>query len=439
MKFGLYMMLCSVALLSPEIRAESAGYHLATPDQKAMDIRTVRIFNDPSFQRRLRDSEKLFTATPQAIIPAARDRIAPDTAAIAFNELQIAVDSDSDRPAFMWSGDAPHHWFGVDVPFASYGFNNPDNIYRIVPIDGRSRYEITGRLSSHPPAQTTFFLYNSVPGDGTGPIDGPIDGLLGGDLKTGPDGAFRIAIDGDTPDGKGNHLHSQPDARLLIVRETLSDWSKETPAELSIKRVGGPPMGEPWNDARVADYALDLTPKLIAFWLKYPHVQMFSAPANTIGEIHARGGKWGYTVNGRFELAEDEGLVVTIEPASAAYVGFQLADHWAIPFEFVRHTSSLANGQTKANPDGTITYVIAARDPGVYNWLDTTGAASGTFGIRWQNLTDEKRIAGAVRLVKLVKLADMPQVLPAGTVMVSPAERKAQIIARASHWQSRLH
>jgi hypothetical protein len=30
------------------------------------------------------------------------------------------------------------------------------------------------------------------------------------------------------------------------------------------------------------------------------------------------------------------------------------------------------------NPDGTVTLVVATRDPGVANWLDTTGTHEGT-------------------------------------------------------------
>jgi len=415
------------------------GDNLATPEQKALDARTIRIFNDPSFQKRLKEAEAQFAADPLAASPEAKADIAADAAAIAFNELQIAADEDPGRPALIWSGDAPHDWFGMKVPFASYGLNNPDNIYRIVPIDGAAKYEISGHMSGAAPAQTTYFLYNSVPGDGSGPIDEPIGGILGKDLKVGADGSFTITIDADTPDGQaGNHIRSRPDAKLLVVRESLADWARETPARLTIRRVSGPTPKPGPDDAAVADRALDLQKRLIAFWLKYASPMMFGQPANTASKPNARGGKWGYTANGHFEIAPDEAVVVTLDPASAAYVGFQLADIWAIPFEFVHHTASLTNGQAKPNPDGTLTYVIAARDPGVWNWLDTTGHLAGVFGIRWQNLANDVSIAGAVREIKRVKLADLPRILPAGTAQVGGAQRTEQLNARVASWERRL-
>ncbi len=414
------------------------GLGLKTDDQRILDRRTLRIFNAPDFQARLHQVEKLFEADPIATDPEARKMIVPDTAAIAFNEVQIAVEAAAEQPALMWSGDAPHRWFGMDVPFASYGLNNQDNIYRIAAIDGAARYEIVGRRAARSPAQTTIFLYNSVPGDGTGPIDGPIGGLIDKDIHAAPDGSFKITIDGDAPGSAANHIQSRPDAKLLIIRESLSDWAKETPAAMTLRRVGGPSSKSGATDAEVADHALMLASKLTTFWLAYSDGVIFKAPANTVGKPNARGGGWGYTANGRFEIADDEALVVTLDPATAAYVGFELADQWSIPFEFVRHSSSLANGQMAPNPDGTLTYVIAAKDPGVHNWLDTTGFKAGVFGIRWQNLTDNGRVADAVRSIKRVKLSDLAAALPAGTVMVTAAERKAQIAERQASWHRRI-
>jgi len=173
--------------------------------------------------------------------------------------------------------------------------------------------------------------------------------------------------------------------------------------------------------------------------MKYANPMFTRLPANAVGKPNARGGKWGYTANGRFSIGPDEALIVTIDPAGAAYVGFQLADAWGIPLEFVHHTTSLTNAQAKPNADGAISYVIAAKDPGVYNWLDTTGFKAGVFGIRWQSLSaDDDRIAGAVRSTKVVKLADLMSVVPAGTPTVTPAERRAQLKAREEAWGRRV-
>src|SRR5579883_347131 len=159
----LHSLALLAALVALPAQAAGDGYGLGAKDQLSLDDRSVRIFDDPAFQKRLGEIESIFKADPLAADPDAGKTIRADAAAIAFNALQLIVDGDAERPAAMWSGDAPHRWHDIDVPFASYGLNNPDNIYRIVPIDGASRYEIAGRVAAHRPAQASYFLYNSLP------------------------------------------------------------------------------------------------------------------------------------------------------------------------------------------------------------------------------------------------------------------------------------
>ena len=42
----------------------------------------------------------------------------------------------------------------------------------------------------------------------------------------------------------------------------------------------------------------------------------------------------------------------------------------------------------KLNDDGTLTLVVAAKDPGYGNWIDTTGHATGTALLRWVGTDD---------------------------------------------------
>jgi hypothetical protein len=48
--------------------------------------------------------------------------------------------------------------------------------------------------------------------------------------------------------------------------------------------------------------------------------------------------------------------------------------------------------------------VVAHRDPGVPNWLDTAGHAHGTVGVRWVG-PDVVDVLPATRVVKLADLS----------------------------------
>ena len=88
---------------------------------------------------------------------------------------------------------------------------------------------------------------------------------------------------------------------------------------------------------------------------------------------------------GRWKLEPDQGLKVRITPAvdGSLYWGLTLVNPWAESYEYrVRH---VCTNQYLAEPDadGAWTVVIAPRDPGLPNWLDTGGRLEGFALIRW--------------------------------------------------------
>src|ERR1019366_1817303 len=205
-------------------------------------------------------------------------------------------------------------------------------------------YEITGRMSPNGPAQESFSLYRTLPGsqsaDKAAVREGaPILGTLTTqDIKTAPDGSFTITIDSDPANGRPNHLQSGDNQdEILIVRDTLSDWTKQGPGRLTIKRVGGPAPHPAPTKAEQVDHAIRLMQAMVPFWIKYVDDYIFTRPINQIESPQPRDGGWGYASLGRFELANDEAMVVTVEPLAARYLGFQITDLWSITPEYVRH------------------------------------------------------------------------------------------------------
>ena len=150
-----------------------------------------------------------------------------------------------------------------------------------------------------------------------------------------------------------------------------------------------------------------------------------------------RGGGWGFAANGNFRVGSDEALIVTLDPVGARYVGFDLTDPWLVSREHIAATGSLNNRQIQANADGTYTYVVAPQDPGVANWVDTGGLHEGKLLIRWQVLPASAKADGAVREVKVVKVADLKGALPVGFKAVNPNQRQALRAARAQDYAHR--
>src|SRR3546814_6185617 len=73
-------------------------------------------------------------------------------------------------------------------------------------------------------------------------------------------------------------------------------------------------------------------------------------------------------------------------PAGSYYTGFQISDPWTISPDPMHRVVSLNKAQTALNPDGTMTFVLSATDPGIANWIDTVSLADGWMLVRWQGV-----------------------------------------------------
>ena len=125
--------------------------------------------------------------------------------------------------------------------------------------------------------------------------------------------------------------------------------------------------------------------------------------------------------------------------AGAAYRHFVVNDWWYRSIDPWRRQSSLNNAQMSRDADGRYTYVIALRDPGVHNWIDT-GGLHQTYAIqKWQGLPRRMNPGDAPTITgRLVKLDELPGALPRGVRAVTAAERRHQLDERAAAFARRF-
>ena len=60
-----------------------------------------------------------------------------------------------------------------------------------------------------------------------------------------------------------------------------------------------------------------------------------------------------------------------------------LHNRWMETLDYVHHQATLNCHSAQVEADGSVRFVIARRDPGLPNWLDTAGHERGTVGVRW--------------------------------------------------------
>jgi hypothetical protein len=147
-------------------------------------------------------------------------------------------------------------------------------------------------------------------------------------------------------------------------------------------------------------------------------------------------GRW--MCHGTFDLSADEALIVKTWPASGDYQGIQLADLWFSSLEYANRQTSLTADQAHKSADGSFSFVISTVDPGVTNWLDTTGRRRGVILLRYDGTIDATFDPTQHPTATKIALRDLRAALPQDTPSVSPDERRAAIAARRRHVQRRF-
>ena len=122
-------------------------------------------------------------------------------------------------------------------------------------------------------------------------------------------------------------------------------------------------------------------------------------------------------------------------PVTPAYSGFHLSNLWGESLDYANHVSSLNGYQAETDADCAVRYVVAHRDPGVPNWLDTAGLPEGFMAMRWTYSKKPDQLP-TVKVTKVV-FEDIGNHRPADVRRVSAGERREQIRIRQEHVQRR--
>ena len=188
--------------------------------------------------------------------------------------------------------------------------------------------------------------------------------------------------------------------------------------------------------ADAVDEALDLTERSIVFWNQYMIDARDKQDDNTFGDkIDVPRGlqlsQFGFCF---YDLAPDEALHVHADVPDARYWSLQLYRmRWFSPYDISRVTS-LNHAQMHVSGDGRFHVVVAHRDPGTANWLDTEGRSLGLVNFRYFWGTKLPTLEAEV-----VPLDEVRRVLPADAPLVDAAARRNEIQARRDHlaWRFR--
>ncbi len=399
--------------------------------------------------------------------------------------------------AFHSDPERPHFRNALSVITRST-IDNADAIYFSTAIDGKQSYRVHGKpgdtrhwrgeapiTAGHKAPHYVIFETTSgeLPGD-TGSLmelrpgvkaqTGRLDSSC---IKLDDDGSFDILLAPEKPEGyTGNFISTlrvvkpKPTtestaptlryANYLSGRQLFNDWEHEEAIHFEIVQLGAEGRhAAPYTADKAAEELRHfgaIVRNQMHFWNAFWTILMgtygeregsmpgVAFPRNSFNTVNAASGATGggqstnIYAGGVFELAPDEALIIEnhirLKPQ---YVGFQIGNLWGESIEYANQIGSLNGHQMTTDADGVLRIVLAHSDPGVPNWVDTTGHREGFMTPRWTYSETPSPEDWPEITAKKVRFNEIRQHLPADTGIVTPEQRREQIRIRQQHVQKR--
>ena len=428
--------------------------------------------------------------SPDHFAPAATGRVLAEgyryLAGYLHHGIERAFHEDPNFPAFR----------NALSIFNKATIDNADAIYFYAPIDGRKHYRITAtvedsrhwrgqpRLQGKAVAPQYVIFETSdggIAGD-TGELTELIPGTRTGfgtldssSIELGPNGEFELILGPDKPsDYNGHFICTEKPPRkdlpngenrcatYISGRQLFHDWEFEEPIALTITPLGDVDQyPAPLTADRVASQLHRMGSIIhgqMQFWLQFYDVVLncngtheninnspYFMPVNAYNTPNAAstdtGGGMSTNIyaGGLFDLAEDEALYIEAQySGEPVYTSFHLGNLWGESPDYANHQSSLNGYQMYMGKDQVQRWVVAHHDPGVQNWLDTTGLPKGYLSHRWaySKLPDKDQWPKIT--AKKIPFDQIASHFPIDQPILTETQRRDIIKIRQRHVQKRF-
>ncbi len=404
-----------------------------TPQQREHELLALSYYRHPEIQATREEIRTywLDLAQPSAVMLRCFEASFDE---VMFGAVIWALNQDPLYPKVITISRLPHTLAGEAIPGSRWGIDNPDSIYRVIPISGDEAYRIHGRVAISRLVENYFTLWS--------PTMQTVGLLSGKDLQVDDEGRFTITVDSSPANGRANHIQSCPEAHEFYIRDVILDWDADRANELRIERLGAPPSRPPFTErenlARIKAYMHKWATNTTRW-----NQQALGRPVNAFDFVIDRDSDGALRnqiyIMGHFALPDDNtALVLDVDMGGADYFIAPITNVWGTTNEIVTRNGCLNKHQSVQNDDGSYTFVLALRDPLMHNWLDPTDLPEGILTLRWAEFDGGKPSDSFGVKSQLIVLDDLARVLPKGCRKISAQDRAQQLAARASSYAWRL-
>jgi hypothetical protein len=348
---------------------------------------------------------------------------------VMFGAVVWALNQDPLFPKVITISRVPHQLGNVDIPGSRWGIDNPDSVYRVIPISGAESYRISGRVAERRLVENYFTLWDP---------DMKTVGLLSGkDLVVDADGRFTISVDADPAGDRVNHVQTCPTAHEFYIRDVIVDWAADRVNELRVERLGPAPGRGPRKREEDITLAAEYMHKWATNTFRWNNQALhksandfsFTIDRDTDGALRNQ-----IYIMGHFTLPDDKhAIVLDIDMGGAEYFIAPITNVWGTTNDIVARNGCLNISQSRANADGTYTFVVSIKDPGVHNWLDPSDMLEGILTLRWAEFPGDRPGDSLGVRSQMVSLDSLP-----GRDQVSRQQRQEMSRERSDSYAWRI-
>ena len=304
---------------------------------------------------------------------------------VMFGAVIWALNQDPNFPKVVTISRVPHKINNQDIPGSRWGIDNPDSVYRVIPIGESQSYVIRGKLGKQLFNENHFTLWDE---------NMKTIGLISGNnIKVDGKNNFEIFVNPKSNEGGKNHIQTTSGAKEFYIRDTMIDWLSDRPNMLEIEILEGSRSGKCFDKKKRFETVKAYMHKWAANTTRW-NQQALSKPVNefsfkidrdTDGALRNQ-----VYLLGHFALpSSDHCIKLDINLDGAKYFIAPITNIWGTTNNIVTKNGSLNNSQAKVNQDGTYTFILSVNDPGVFNWLDPSGLSEGILTLRWSGFPND--------------------------------------------------
>jgi hypothetical protein len=329
-------------------------------------------------------------------------------------------------------------------PWVTWGGTNPDSDYLYATVSPEHTYRLRGRRGA-----VHLLAFETFSGDfddmaKVAACDIRLDVAGGpGNIEFGPDGEFEIVLSATQQDKNWLRIADVPGH--LLVRYCWYDWDEPDRPAVTIVRDGAeypPPLPSlEAMDRRLDRFAgfLRQGPQMCAlaaamYFSRDPGAVEFPpwslhGDTDIEGQLSFQDQLYGQS---HFTLQPDEAVLLEVALPESPYWSVNLSSPYLENTDWHLRQNSINGHQAVVDADGVFRAVVSSTDPGVPNWLDARGQATGIVQSRFLLPSAPPEVT-----LRTLPLAEVRAALPAETPVVTPAERHEAVLRRVLAVQRR--